>query len=169
MSKSQLIFLIINILGGIAVLSSYYFGLKSNPDGAALWGGVPENSRKIYVISMLFSAVSYFIFTSFIILKVLPKSGAEFHILYALILLASALWMPLTTVLVAEPTAMIWFGVRAVLAIVALSSASVLYLLMSQISVYSGVHYWLSIVGLVIFTLHTGVLDAIIWPMLWRH
>jgi len=46
MGTQQIILLIINILGGIAVIGSYIFGLNAPTGGAnALWGGVPQNIR----------------------------------------------------------------------------------------------------------------------------
>ena len=64
METQQIILLIINIIGGIAVIGSYIFGIKAQPGGAnALWGGVPPNIRPVYGVSVnpvLFGASYYF-------------------------------------------------------------------------------------------------------------
>ena len=47
MGTQQIILLVINIIGGAAVIGSYIFGLSGQTGGAnVLWGGVPENIRQ---------------------------------------------------------------------------------------------------------------------------
>lgn len=67
MNTSQIIFLIINILGWILVLGRYYIGLKGNAAVQNLWGGTPKKVQPIYTLSMLISAVGYFLFFFYII------------------------------------------------------------------------------------------------------
>ena len=57
MSTTQ-VFLLINLTGGIAVLGSYFVGLRSSPDLAeSLWGGVTGNLRIYFTLSMLLAAL----------------------------------------------------------------------------------------------------------------
>ena len=66
MSTQQIILLVINIIGGAAVIGSYVYGLNANAGGAnVLWGGVPNNIRPIYTVSMILSALGYFAFMFF--------------------------------------------------------------------------------------------------------
>jgi hypothetical protein len=175
MNANQKMFLAINIIGGILVIGSYYFGLRGGKGVEALWGGVPENIRPIYTISMLLCAVGYFIFFSYII----SNLGAEtfkstywlgeklFLILFALILVASALWMPLVNVMVSNPSTLVWVGIRIVLAVVALASLAVVVALLTISPRPTVVFYYSAVIGMIWFTIHTGILDALIWPYLW--
>jgi len=176
MNVSQKIFLAINIIGGILVLGSYYFGLRGGKGVDALWGGVPENIRPIYTISMLICAIGYFIFFGYIILnlggEVFKSSywlGEKlFLVLFALILIASALWMPLVNVMVSNPSTLVWVGIRVVLVVVALASLGVVVALLTLTPRPTGVFYYSAVIGMIWFTLHTGILDAILWPYLWE-
>ncbi len=60
---------IINIVGGVCVLSSYLYGAAAEEAGQ-LWGGVPSEWQWFYTASMLTAAVGYFPFTYFFIRSV---------------------------------------------------------------------------------------------------
>ena len=63
MVAQQVILLVINVLGGIAVIGSYVLGLNAQSGGAnVLWGGVPVGIRPVYTVSMIISAIGYFAF-----------------------------------------------------------------------------------------------------------
>ena len=71
MHPTKWILLIINVIGGVAVLGSYVLGLRAHPNGTdALWGGVPQAIRPFYGIWMLFAAAGYFAFTLFLLFGV---------------------------------------------------------------------------------------------------
>lgn len=165
MTLRQILFLSINIIGGILVIGSYVYCIKTHGNADSLWGGVAVNIRKIYTASMLIATVSYFAFALYVMLKV--ESGYVFHVLLAIMLGASALWMPLTYAMIQSPATAIWIGIRVVLAVVALASLGILVSLLLISPKPAGVFYWSAVVGAVLFTLHTGVLDAILWPHLW--
>ena len=105
MSKRKCLAFLINLIGGMAVLSSYAVGLATHPGASqVLWGGVPESIRPLYTASMFLAASGYFAFTYFILFR-LDSSTMQvagrfgfwvFNVLIAAILLPSALWMPLT-------------------------------------------------------------------------
>jgi hypothetical protein len=86
-----------------------------------------------------------------------------FHLLYALVLLSSALWLPLTSHVLEQPDPGAWAVVRIDLALVALGF---LGLLASLLGLGSGAPRGrgLAVAGLVPFCLQTAVLDAIVWP-----
>lgn len=166
---------IINLLGGAAVLGSYAWGFRTRPNAAAiLWGGVPPTIRPYYTAGMVLAAAGYFLFSYYIIMR-LPASETRianrrgygaFSLLYALILLFSAFWMPLTFAAVRSP-ALLWL-VRLDLAIVAVASLALLFAL---IKVKPRLPRWahtLAIVGATLFCLQTVVLDAILWSALFR-
>jgi len=177
MATAKIILLAINILGGIAVMGSYITGLSSSQNGAnALWGGTPLNVRPLYTVSMIISALGYFFFLYFILFRLDPSGISTagnlgfnvFHIVFIGMLLFSALWMPLTNLFVANPSAFLWIGIRIVLAIVGLSSLALTLILASLHPGQTGLAYWLAVFGSAYFTFHTLVLDAILWPIFFR-
>ena len=73
MVAQQVILLVINIVGGIAVVGSYIFGINAQSGGAnILWGGVPVGIRPVYMVSMVLSAIGYFCFPLLHFLQVNP-------------------------------------------------------------------------------------------------
>ena len=173
MSTQQLILLIINILGGTAVILSYIYGLKGQAGGAnILWGNVPSGLRPLYFVSMILSALSYFAFIYYILFRTNPaESNINYYIFYALflvILIASAFWMPLTNVYVNNHATGTWVAVRSVLALVALGSIALVWALFALKPETRGVAYWLAIGGAAYFSFHTTILDALTWAALFR-
>jgi hypothetical protein len=177
MAIQQIILLIINIVGGAAVIGSYILGLSPQSGGAnALWGGVPNNIRPLYGISMIISALGYFAFIYYILFRLVPAEVSIagkfdfrlFYIIFLVMLVLSAFWMPLTNMYVANPSTGIWIGVRAVLALVGLASIGLLLALLNLEGKESGIFYWLAVAGSGYFAFHTAVLDAIIWAALFN-
>jgi hypothetical protein len=178
MRTEQIILLIINILGGAAVIGSYILGLKGQTGGAnVLWGNVPTNIRPIYTVSMILSALGYFAFLYYIFFRLNPAqvsiagvSGfTMFYVIFLGILIASAFWMPLTNMYVGNPSTGIWIVVRTVLAIVGLASIALVWALLTLQGRVPGIAYGLAVVGSGYFAFHTAILDAIVWAALFRH
>jgi hypothetical protein len=167
----------INVVGGVAVLGSYAHGLLSHPgDGTALWGGAPQEVRSLYAAGMLLAALGYFAFTYYLLRRLDPVEArvgkrfgfGVFNWLYAAILAPSALWMPLTWLMIEQPGAGLWGGIRAVLATVGLAA---LGLVMALSIVRPKEPKWahrLALIGSIVFCAHTAVLDALVWPALFR-
>ena len=177
MSTPQIILLVINIFGGAAVIGSYIFGLNAQAGGAnVLWGGVPNNIRPIYTASMILSALGYFAFIYYILIRLEPSqisiagvSGFTlFYIIFLFILVPSAFWMPLTNAYVSNPSTGIWIWIRTVLALVGLASIALLWALLTSQGKVPGTAYWLAVAGSGYFAFHTAVLDAIVWAALYK-
>jgi hypothetical protein len=177
MAPQQIILLVINILGGAAVIGSYIFGLSGQAGGAdALWGGVPAGVRPVYGVSMILSALGYFAFIYFILFRLVPDEvviGGRFgfslfYVIFLLMLVPSAFWMPLTNMYVSNPTAGIWIAVRTVLAIVGISSIGLFLALLSLKGDRPDTAWWLALVGSGYFAFHTSILDAIVWAALFK-
>jgi hypothetical protein len=177
MGTQQIALLVVNIIGGAAVIGSYVFGLNAQSGGAnVLWGGVPESIRPVYAVSMILSALGYFAFLYYILFRLTPSevgiagvSGFTlFYVIFVLILIPSAFWMPLTNLYVGNPGTGIWIGVRTVLAIVGLASIALFWALLTLHGKVPGVSYWLAVVGSGYFAFHTAVLDAIVWAALFE-
>jgi hypothetical protein len=177
MTTPQIILLVINIIGGGAVIGSYIFGLNAQTGGAnVLWGGVPENIRPVYFVSMLLSALGYFAFLYYIFFRLDPAqisiAGVTgftmFYVIFLVILIPSAFWMPLTNMYVGNPGPGLWIAVRTVLALVGLASIALLVALLTLQGKVPGTAYWLAVAGSGYFAFHTAILDAIIWAALFK-
>ena len=168
---SKIAILIINLIGGAAVIGSYVWVLKGNNKGAvAFWGGTPAAVKSLYTISMLLSAVCYFAFMYFLLLK-LDYSIINISLLYTAflgILIASAFWMPLTNNYLAQASAGIWLAIRLTLAIVGVASILLACLLISLHNTQTGTAYWLAVVGSMYFAFHTAILDMLLWPVYFK-
>jgi hypothetical protein len=168
--KRTLIWIV--LLGGAAVLASYAFILGFDPaTQAALWGDVPPALLPTYTASMILAATGYFVFTGFLLFAVDParvriagRFGYRlFHGLYLMILVPSALWLPLTSAMVQQPGSLLWLGVRLVLALVGLGSVGLLLALLTLRPRRPATAYWLAVVGSVAFFFQTTVLDLFVW------
>ena len=171
MSNSQ-IFLFVNLIGGITVISSYIFSIALSPDHReAFWGGIDGNLRRFFTVSMIPAAVGYLIFAYFMISKsdVLGFnqsnliSGYMPIILSAVFLIASTVWMP-TLSLYLDSNQPIWWNIS-------ISSLWVTAIALIALTVFNGAKYatdpttqgLLTTIGLIYITFHCAVLDAIIW------
>lgn len=167
MNSNQKIFLAINIVGGLLVLASYYWGLKSDKGVDAFWGGVPDSIKSVYAVSMLVSATAFFIFSAYVF-KNIGTGSVPYLISFGIIQIASALWMPLVDVMVSNPSTILWIVIRIVLTVVGLAAIAIFILLLKMFPKHSGLFYYSSLIGLIIFIIHTGILDAVIWPYFWK-
>jgi len=163
----------INVVGGLAVISSYVMAFSTRGiSPGAFWGGVPENWRGWYVASMILAILGYFVFTGFIIFTLDPEKVriADFFnygilkAIYLDILIPSAMWVPLTMMMLRKPSQLLWIVIRLVLANVSFASLALLFLLAA---IEPGKARWLhalAILGAIFFFFQTGLLDAILWP-----
>ena len=163
----------LNLLGGFAVLGSYAHGLASHPlTRGDLWGGVPESLRPLYSASMLLAATGYFAFSFFVFFRLDPSQTrvagrlgfGAFHALYALILLPSALWLPLTFAMLEAPGGALWAAIRVVLALVGLGSLGLVAAVASARPSRAPVARAVAVAGALAFSFQTAVLDALVWP-----
>ncbi|PKL38865.1 MAG: hypothetical protein CVV44_08325 [Spirochaetae bacterium HGW-Spirochaetae-1] len=165
--------LVVNIVGGIAVLFSYIQGLQAHPEaGPLLWGEVPAAIMPLYTISMFSAATGYLLFTWFILFRLNADevkiagrfSYVLFNALYILILAPSALWMPLTFIMLEQPSLVTWVAIRVVLAAVGIGSAGMLAALFSVRPRAPLWAYIPAVIGSIAFCVQTALLDALVWP-----
>ena len=178
MPRPNLALALLNVVGGIAVLGSYAYAFTvSSEVRGALWGGVPEPLRPVYTANMLLAAAGYFPFTALFVLRTTP---AEFRkitgfgygallALYALVLLPSAAWLPMTASMVASPDPQLWVGIRLVLAAVALGAAGILAVAVQYARKRGCKTSWAAVAGAVPFFTQTALLDALVWPAYYPH
>ena len=157
----------------MAVLGSYVWGLGSREDaGTVLWGGVPESLRPLYSVNMWLAAAGYFFFTPWFLRRSGPSGprffgGAGFgavNALYALILIPSALWLPLTFVMVDSPGTAIWWTIRIDLLLVGVGALGLLAAVWTARPEGPPAGRIAATLGLLPFCLQTAVLDALVWP-----
>ena len=73
MARANWLLVVLNVLGGIAVLGSYVAAFTGAPDFQdGLWGGVPESLRSLYTVITLLAAAGYFPFTWLFVRKTTP-------------------------------------------------------------------------------------------------
>lgn len=172
LARQKLTYLVINCLGGAAVLGSYAYGFVQYPDSVdALWGDVPEFLLGFYSINMLLAAAGYLLAFAYI-MKCLPadcrtdNGGLLFERLNgltALILFCSALWMPLSFALLDASNTDLWWCIRAVL----FGTGTGAVFIAHQLYTYAedrGLFLTLTLCGYFFFCIQTALLDALIWP-----
>jgi hypothetical protein len=176
MHRQRLALLFTILVGGTAVMVSYVYPVMAQPQYVEpAWGGVTPEIRRFYVPSMLLAASGYFFYTYFLLFRADPdevRVGGRFGygvftVLYAAILIGSALYMPLTFAMVAQPSMPLWWTIRAVLAVVGLASLGLIGALLALRPRQPSWAYWLAVAGSVTFSFQTAVLDMLIWPALY--
>ena len=177
MDTLQIILLLMNVVGGVAVVGSYVLWLRGSPGGAnALWGGVPARLRPVYTASMILSAIGYLAVFYYLHFKPVPDEAeiggglgfVWFIPIVVLMLFPSALWMPLSSLYVNRPSTGTWIAVRAVLFVVGLASIALAWALLTLKANGGDAAYWVAAVGSCYFAFHTFVLDAVLWAALFR-
>ncbi len=176
MHKQKRALLIIILLGGTAVLASYVYPVMKHPEYVEpAWGGVTPDIRRFYAPSMLLAASGYFFYTYFLLFRVDAEQARiagrrgfwVFNVLYAAILVGSALYMPLTFAFVAQPRMPLWWGIRVALAVVGLASVALVVSLLALRPRRPAWAYWLAVAGTITFSFQTAVLDMLVWPALY--
>ena len=177
MHPKKWLMLLVNIVGGSAVLGSYALGILTHPNASqVLWGEVSERIRPYYTANMLLAAMGYFAFIYFILFRLDPVKTRVagrfgfglFSALFAGILIPSALWMPLTLLAVERSSLALVWAVRIVLWLVGLASLALFY---GILKVDPRQPLWAqraALVGSIAFCIQTAFLDAIVWIFFFR-
>ena len=172
MRVEKWLLVIVILVGGICVLSSYAFGSQSQSGGVdILWGGVPQAVWSLYTIGMILAAVGYFFVLYFILFCLNPTTTRVagrygfpiFLLIFTLVLIPSALWMPLTSLAIEQSSQFYLWLVRLVLWVVAAASLGLLYALLTIEPRIPRWAHWFAVMGSLAFCLQTVVLDAIVW------
>ena len=172
--SARALLIAVNLVGGIAVLASYVQGMASpHASNGGIWGGVPEAARGLYTISMFTAATGYFPFTWLFAFGCDGErtrfAGRSLHLVtlcYGLVLLPSALWMPLTDAYLDAPSDGGWAAIVVVLVLAAAGSLGLLVSLLRMDPPAGRVARGIAIAGCVAFCFQTVVLDAVVWTLL---
>jgi len=166
------------LIGGPAVLLSYVWGATSwsSESVGKLWGEVPLAIRPYYTSWMFVAATGFLLFAYFLFfradadrVRVAGRYGfGIFNLLFVLILVPSAIWMPLTLQHIDAPSSATWVLIVAGLWTTGLASLAMIAALATlQPREPSG--WWkAALVGSVLFAGQTFVLDSCVWPAFFR-
>jgi hypothetical protein len=177
MQNQQWILLAIMAICGAAVIGSYIQGFSSHPGSTeTLWGGVSGGLRTLNFVTMILAAVGFFVFSYWLFFKLNPDEVQiagrfnfwMFYIIFLIILIPSAFWLPLTFSYLAHPSSGLWAGVRIILALVGIGSLALLWAILTISPRETGLAYWLAVGGAAAFCVQTAILDTFIWPALFR-
>tara|TARA_B100000029_G_scaffold108944_1_gene100395 strand:+ start:10079 stop:10606 length:528 start_codon:yes stop_codon:yes gene_type:complete len=169
--KRNILFLLVNLILGFAVILSYIWGLVYYPEyGSALWGKIETNNIPYIIFSMLLAAVGYFVFSFYFLnyKKFQTFNTLEYLYilsLYIVILFFSALWMPLSIGFINTNNNLFLILDLVSLYLVGISSLLLTIFLIQDKSLRRKLIWKLSVLGGFQFTFHTLIIDAIYWGM----
>lgn len=178
MDVHKITFLVINLVGGLAVIGSYVYGIMTHPGMVdSLWGKIPPEIKSFNYVIMPLAVIGYLLFTYFILFQIDAKRlliagtfGFEaINIIYFLILLPSAFWMSLTFGVIDNPVTGPWWAVRTVLFIVGAASLALVAALLASNIREPAWAFWLAVAGSILFFVQTGINDAFIWAHYFPH
>ncbi|MBN1375348.1 MAG: hypothetical protein JXA01_04260 [Dehalococcoidia bacterium] len=172
MDVQKIIFLVINVVGGLAVIGSYVYGIMTHPGMLdSLWGKISPAVKSFNYVIMPLAVIGYLLLTYFILFQIDAKKlliagtfGFEaINVIFFLILIPSTFWMSLTFGVIENPVTGPWWAVRTVLFIVGLASLALVVSLLASNIREPGWAYWLAVAGSILFFIQTGINDAFIW------
>jgi len=161
-------FYIISILG-ILLLSSYYFlSLIKKSNAHNLWGRIKQNAdlKDYYQISMILAAIGFIIMMIYLLVSdsFTEKDIKPIFILSLLIVVASIFLMPLSLYYINHQTIWLKYIIGILLLIIPFSAYCLLLILYRMNEKKHTNIRILSLIGMIVFFLHTFILDSIIWP-----
>lgn len=172
MHAQKKVWLAINAVGGAAVVGSYVHGLSTHPETRNdLWGSIPLELQAVYGVTMWLAAAGYFFFSHVLVVRTDAEqvrfgrfAFGLINALYALIMVCAASWMPLTFAYLEDPSPSLWLVIRLGLFGVGAGSLGLVIALFTMKPRAEGVTGVLALIGLLLFSLQTGFLDAVVWP-----
>jgi hypothetical protein len=165
--------LAINVVGGVAVLGSYAHGLITHPETRdLLWGDMPGPLQDVYGVTMWLATAGYLVFMYYVLFRVdaaKARVGQRFgfgviNACCAAVVIASALWMPLTFVYLDDPSSALWFLIRVDLVVVGIGAVGLIEAFFNLSPRPTGGAGMVTIVALLLFALQTAFLDPFVWP-----
>ena len=165
-------FLLLNVVGGVAVLGGYWLGIDAHSgENDRLWGEIPESVRGVYSFCMFPAAFGYLVSFAYLMkadwsqlrFASRPAAGALWA-LHSVFLLTAALWMPLTWSALDHGTVSLYWPIQVLLLVTGLCSAGLVLSLRSLIDPpHPRQARWAqwSLLALVFQCL---VLDGLVWP-----
>ena len=164
---------LVNLIIGAAVLVSYVWGIRQFDDPTtALWGDAPTIVKSSAVATMPLAALGYLWVvwghllwqSDFSSSKLRGRDVAWLIVgIDAIILLLSALWMPLTVAAIQRQSDFIRYCVFVLLWIVAGATIVAIWALAAMETTAPSWSQRLAVAGALAFAFQTVVLDGIVW------
>ena len=176
-------FIFINIFLGVLVLSSYFIAITQFAEySESLWGGVQGSLRTTFIISMLFGALGYMIFFTFIIYSCLVEencvkelyfyksinvfSSLNFSVM--IFLISASIWVPTILMYLKSLNSIFWYLSVGSLSVTAFSAISILIFttfgfLNLTFNIKTSIFSLITLIGLLQVVSHCLILDGIIW------
>lgn len=173
----KILCILINLIGGALVLTSYAYGLTHHKNSVqTLWGGVPDYLRIYYTIGIVAAALGYLFFSYYLLVHVDAQEARIFgffnfnifNFIYLLILVPSMFFIFLAFKMALFPSLLTWLSLRIILFLCAVGALLMLVALVGLTPRFSNWAYCIALIGSSLFFLHTFVLDAIIWPYFFK-
>ncbi|MFT5679209.1 MAG: hypothetical protein ACI8RZ_000113 [Myxococcota bacterium] len=169
---ARLILLIINLIGGIAVLGSYVIGIVDHPEQVdLLWGTLPAGVRGVYTANMFPAAIGYLVSFGWLIaaapdrLRLAGRPALPIlSAVYAVFLASSTAWMPLCWQAIDQSDSSLLPVIQVVLALAGVASVGLLVVLARLTDPPRPRWHRAAIIGLGFLVLQCAILDALIWP-----
>ena len=176
--STRIIFALVNVFGGAAVLGSYAWCLANYPEHRdALWGGIQGSLRSAFTISMFLAAAGYLTFCYVNLFKGEAMAfgrdslmGTNTVVIATFVFLASAtIWMPSSIAYIRSGASAWW-----VLCVVSLWVTALSLCVMTGVTALSAAHIipqtskYAAVAGLAYITFHCLFLDAITWVKLFK-
>jgi hypothetical protein len=175
----KIVFALLNLIAGTAVLASYAWGATAWPAETVtrLWGDVPEAVRPWYSSWMFVAATGYLVYAGFLFFRVDADRARVagrygfglFNALLVLILVPSAVWMPLTLHHIEHPSSLSWLAIVVGLWTTGLASLAMIGALAALEPREPQGWARASLVGAMAFAGQTFVLDSCVWPLLFPY
>ncbi len=167
----KLLYLAVNLVGGLAVLYSYGYGITAHPGSAhELWGTIPAAWQGPYSAFMPPAAVGYLLVFGVLMatpadrLRVFGRPALPlFTANTALFLFASTLWMPLTFAAL-DTDNLGWFKYIQLTLAVAGACAALQVPLVAKLEGVGRGWRRAATAGALALAWQCTVLDAIVWP-----
>jgi hypothetical protein len=161
-------FYIISILGILLLCSYYFLSLIKKSNAHNLWGRIKQNGdlKDYYQISMILAAIGFIIMMIYLLVSdsFTEKDIKHIFILSLLIVVVSMFWMPLSLYYMNNPTIWLKYIIGILLLIIPFSAYCLLLILYRMNEKKHTNIRILSLIGMIVFFLHTFILDSIIWP-----
>ena len=172
MHRDKRLFFLLNLVGGIAVLGGYAYGIWTHfGEGHRLWGGIPEAIRPTYTTCMFPAAVGYLVSFAYLMrvdwaeLRIGSKPARNrLFVLHSIFLTTAAMWMPMTWHALDHGVPSLFWPIQVVLLVTGLSSLAIAWtyrqLTEPPRPTWARRCFW----ALLFLVWQCLILDSIVWP-----
>lgn len=170
------IFFLVNLVGGILVLSSYAWGLWAFPFHRHLiWGDIGVSTQKFIVPFMFLAAIGYIV-SAYWFWKIVPPNDFKFAgnfgygtiiVIFSIFLGLSCLWMPMAIQSVISNSPLWIVLTKVILLFVAICSLLILFGIFNSSTLDNQIlpRKYFSLIGWFFLCVQTVIFDGIFWSL----